>query len=369
MSTTGIYFDNSGSLTDYIYVTDCDGIHLGTGDYEIEWRQWMEFEVNPANTRSWAIGLWPATLSISIEGDSSTRNIYYFRNNSMETISLATLDAATYSLTWLLFKLKRVGTTLYFYINNSQVYTLSNESYDLTSDVRLYIGCQGNNSGPQGDTTALNGWISSFSWTKAGTQQLLINTTGCSGPIAGNVYFVNSGSATQTFPTLDISTPYKISCFNKGTQILCIVDDKESYIPIENIVAGTMVKTYKHGAKSVKCIGHGQFINDVATPKNCMYKMEKTESMTDDLLLTGGHAILVDEAPKGLKFMIDDKFLSFVENNKSFAQLTNDQPYTYYNFCMEGDSNVRYGVWANGVLCETPSEKQFRTFTYHHIDE
>jgi len=36
---------------------------------------------------------------------------------------------------------------------------------------------------------------------------------------------------------------------------------------------------------------------------------------------------------------------------------------------MEGDGDVRYGVWANGVLCETPSEKQFQTFTYDHIDE
>jgi hypothetical protein len=28
----------------------------------------------------------------------------------------------------------------------------------------------------------------------------------------------------------------------------------------------------------------------------------------------------------------------------------------------DGDKDRRFGVWANGVLCETPSEKQLESF-------
>ena len=116
----------------------------------------------------------------------------------------------------------------------------------------------------------------------------------------------------------------------------------------------------------MKHIGKGIMCNNVENPKNCMFKMTKTNDMTDHLLLTGGHAILVDEAPKGLQFKIEDKYFSFVENNKSFEKIDNSEIYTYYNFCVEnqGNADARFGVWANGVLCETPSEKQFLDYKY-----
>jgi hypothetical protein len=38
-----------------------------------------------------------------------------------------------------------------------------------------------------------------------------------------------------------------VVCFYKGTKILCAINGKDTYVPIEKIGQGTLVKTYKHG--------------------------------------------------------------------------------------------------------------------------
>jgi hypothetical protein len=154
-----------------------------------------------------------------------------------------------------------------------------------------------------------------------------------------------------------------VVCFGEGTEILTMIGDEETYVPIEKLRPGSIIKTYKHGPQIIKKIGMGTLHNDSEDPKKCMYKMEKQGNMRADLCLTGGHAILRDYSPKGLQFQIDDQFLHFVENLPEFKKMDACY-YNYYNFCFEndGDKDRRFGVWANGVLCETPSENQLDTF-------
>jgi hypothetical protein len=151
--------------------------------------------------------------------------------------------------------------------------------------------------------------------------------------------------------------------------ILCEVGGEEKYMPIEKLTRGDKVVSYLHGARSIMAIGKGSMVNDPSEPKRCMYKLPKTGNMTDDLMITGGHALLVDEKPKGLCFKIDDKFLSFAENDKRCVKMENAERYTYYNLCLEnnGNKDQRFGVWANGMLCETPSEKQFNDHQYTEL--
>ena len=108
-----------------------------------------------------------------------------------------------------------------------------------------------------------------------------------------------------------------------------------------------------------------------------MYKMEKTQKngLIEDLIVTGGHSIMVDdlgeykeendylflvETPK-----IDGKYLLLSSVSKDFVKLENNDPYTYYHFCLEnnGDDEERFGVLANGILTETPSKTFF--IKYH----
>ena len=108
-----------------------------------------------------------------------------------------------------------------------------------------------------------------------------------------------------------------------------------------------------------------------------MYKMEKTDDneLIDDLIITGGHAILVDDLGSfkeendlifGETRMIDDKYLLLSDISTDFQKIENTNLYTYYHFILEnnGSNEERFGVWANGILTETPSKKVFINHKY-----
>ena len=113
--------------------------------------------------------------------------------------------------------------------------------------------------------------------------------------------------------------------------------------------------------------------NNVDNLLECMYKMEKTEenNLIEDLIVTGGHSILVDDLGdnkeendrlfNGETLKIDDKYLLLAAVSNDFIKLQNNDEYTYYHFILEnnGNDNDRYGVWANGILSETPSKNFF----------
>lgn len=163
-------------------------------------------------------------------------------------------------------------------------------------------------------------------------------------------------------------------CFNEGTKILCLDETlREKYIPIEELKCGTFVKTYLHGYRRIVAIGSNKMVNNPYKYSNCMYAIRKTESnsLTEHLIVTGGHSILVDSLYgkeeqnkvyfQGETHQIDDKYLLVAPLVDGVEKLEDNHLYTYYHFVLEndGDENRRFGVWANGMLTETPSFKQF----------
>ena len=187
-----------------------------------------------------------------------------------------------------------------------------------------------------------------------------------------NSYFLSNG---YWYQTENISNP---SCFNEGTKILCLNKNlEEEYIPIENLGKGDLVKSYKHGYRKIDLIGKNPMINNPNRFNECMYKMEKTEEngLLDDLIITGGHSILVHDLAEykeendkifGTTYMIDDKYLLLSAVSNDFKKIENTNVYTYYHFILENNENddERFGVWANGILTETPSKNQFTNHKY-----
>jgi hypothetical protein len=105
--------------------------------------------------------------------------------------------------------------------------------------------------------------------------------------------------------------------------------------------------------------------------------MEKTEEngLIEDLIVTGGHAMLVDDLAEykeendkilGTNHLIDDKYLLLCSVSNNFKKIENTNVYTYYHFILEnnGNDDERFGVWANGILTETPSKNQFTNHKY-----
>jgi Rad3-related DNA helicase len=174
------------------------------------------------------------------------------------------------------------------------------------------------------------------------------------------------------------STLYKSTngfCFNEGTKILCMKNQlKDEYIAIELLQVGNFVKTYKHGYRRVSKVIKGTFRNNSKKWNMCMYKMAKTPTngLIEDLIVTGGHSILVDaiseeeqkkydemRIPSFSKLTIDNKHLLLSCCSDQFTPMQDNNRYNYYHLLLENndDEEERFGIWANGILTETPNVK------------
>ena len=134
-----------------------------------------------------------------------------------------------------------------------------------------------------------NGNIGTYtSWRVANTS---------SGPVPTGIY--NNGFDLST--TLGYVSYYvypELPCFLESTKVLCVVDDKEVYLPIETIKEGTLVKTSKNRNKKIKHIGKGSIKNQGNNERseNRLYKCSvgTYPELNEDLYITGCHSILVD---------------------------------------------------------------------------
>ena len=151
-------------------------------------------------------------------------------------------------------------------------------------------------------------------------------------------------------------------CFDASTKILCLRDDKEEQVLVSELKKGDVVVTYKHGALPVSKIGSGNILfNSDTDYRQTMYRLKKTDEMTDDLLVTGRHGILLDDWSTHVTeesrshephTKIDDKVILSAGYCNLFEAETEPKIHTIYHFALEGDER-RYGVYANGALMET----------------
>ena len=197
-------------------------------------------------------------------------------------------------------------------------------------------------------------------------------------PIGSYYSSITVNFNTNTFDATTAIQP--IPCFNHNTKILCLNKfSKEEYIPIQDLRKGDFVKTYLHGYKRIDMIGMDTMINNPDNWQECMFKMEKTEEngLSEDLIVTGWHSVLVnrltpeqEDKHNELDFIyhIDNKCLLLASVSEDFQKLENRDEYTYYNLTLESTSeNKRYGIYANGILVETPSKKQFLKHVYKEL--
>ena len=263
------------------------------------------------------------------------------------------------------------NTTNNILITDTAIFTNTTGIHNNTTSNNLFV----NSAFPVGGTTissipTLDATYNATEWAlwSGTTRSRLSYYSGSSWTDLPNTFIDN-------FITQSISDP---TCFNEGTKILCLNKNfEEEYIPIENLRKGDLVKSYKHGYRKIDLIGKNIMINNPEKFNECMYKMEKTEEngLIEDLIVTGGHSILVDDLGNfkeendkifGRSIMIDDKYLLLSAVSNDFKKLENTDLYTYYHFILEnnGNNDERFGVWANGILTETSSKKQFTNHKY-----
>jgi hypothetical protein len=154
-------------------------------------------------------------------------------------------------------------------------------------------------------------------------------------------------------------------CFLEGSTILCQVDGVETYVPVEELTKGTLVKTSLNGYKPVVLIGKGTILNagnDERT-ENRLYKCSpsKYPELKENLYITGCHSILefpITEKQKedtmkhhGKLFVTDKKYRLMAYVDERAEPWNSEGTYTIWHFALENtDERMNYGVYANGGL-------------------
>jgi len=169
-----------------------------------------------------------------------------------------------------------------------------------------------------------------------------------------------------------------LTCYVKGSLILCVEQNNYIYKKIEDIKIGTEVITINSGIKAVTYIGYNTMTNTGTDPLGRIYVLKKSvnNKLIEDLYITGGHSILVDklseqEEVKTRKYWdenkkIDDKIMllacvgddfELVNNNVNETENVNTN-HEIYHLCLENtDANKQYAINVNGILSETVSQK------------
>ena len=159
-------------------------------------------------------------------------------------------------------------------------------------------------------------------------------------------------------------------CFLKGSKILTA----NGYEKIEDLKKGDLIETYRNGLKEINLIGKREIYHQANKEriKDILYKYSKNEyieyldGLTEDLVITGGHSILVDDFKndrerKKNKDLFQEKYpiidgkhrlLACVDENASIYE--KEGKYFIYHLALESeDEDQAYGIYANGMLVES----------------
>jgi len=179
-----------------------------------------------------------------------------------------------------------------------------------------------------------------------------------------------SGTFQYTQPTSDYNasdSPFVNTNGSFTTDFLCYIDNEERYINIKDIKPGFLVKTYKEGYVKVKHIFRQRCFNSVKNVMSKFFVMDKSKNdlLTKDLIITGGHSILVDEITEeqhnkmkstGIKYLsIHDKYKLVTFFNEDFVGKIDKSEERVYLLVLETDDDHKvYGAYVNGgMIIET----------------
>jgi hypothetical protein len=159
-------------------------------------------------------------------------------------------------------------------------------------------------------------------------------------------------------------------CFKEDTKILCFKENQEIYISIQNIKKNDLIKTSKNGYLRVNFIGKSIMQNSGNNDRTLdrLYKCSKDiyPDLTEDLFITGGHSILVDDLTEIQKQKTneiwdkiqktDDKYRLMVLIDERSEPFQQQGEFEIYHIALENQDHYgNYGIYANGLLVETCS--------------
>ena len=159
------------------------------------------------------------------------------------------------------------------------------------------------------------------------------------------------------------------SCFKEGTKILCNIDGIDTYVPIETLKSGVLVKTSRDGYKKIEYIANGTIQNSGNDERIAgrLYKCSPANypELKEDLYITGCHSILVGSLTNtqregiikelGKIFVTDNKYRLIASVDERAEPWRSEGLYTIWHLALENENEkMNYGVYVNGgLLVET----------------
>ena len=171
----------------------------------------------------------------------------------------------------------------------------------------------------------------------------------------------------------NFTSPYP--CFKENTKILCLKNGIETDVPIQNIQRGDYVKTLLNGYVPVSMIGKGNIYNsgDKQRITERLYRCSKEfyRELTEDLIITGTHSILVDTLTEVQKektielleqlYITEGKYLLMAVIDERTIPYNIEGSFDIYHIALENDDYyMNYGIYANGLLVETCSKRYLK---------
>lgn len=292
-----------------------------------------------------------STVILCSKGIGSTSNGNIYINKTPSVLSSWEQMDVNYNYSFLNVALSADGNKVYACVAAAQ-------------DFGLYYG-----------TYAINTTIMTLD-----TSSQLLGNTFCVyiNPITGIPLAIGSaGAISSGLHTTQPGAPTPI-CFKEGSQILCLVDGVEQYIPIETMRPGTLVKTALDGYKPVAVIGFSKVYNPGNGTKSMHHLVKCTPAkypeLTTDLVLTGAHAVLVDDISDKQRADLQELMGDIYVTNKKYRLMAclDDRSesydveglFTIWHFALEHEKYTwNYGVYANGLLVETTSLRMIKEFS------
>lgn len=173
-----------------------------------------------------------------------------------------------------------------------------------------------------------------------------------------------------------------VPCFGQDTDILCYKDGEETYIRIQDLKKGDLVKTCTKGYIPLFAVGHTIIRNDpeVETP-NKLYICDDENSFPDmirPLILTGFHSFLYDSLTKTQEMTMmnlvnkmlvtENKYRLYACADDRVRVFDKEGFFDIYHIALENpDYYMNYGVYANGILVESCSKRYILEYSQMQI--
>jgi hypothetical protein len=226
---------------------------------------------------------------------------------------------------------------------------------------------QGGNGGNGISTGGIGGT------TTGGTSAATTGGQGAPNTGGGGGAGYNPNTGGSGIVILSFTLPYP--CFLKSSKILT----NYGYIPIEDLKKGDLVKTLLHDFKPIAMIGKKEIYHPACKErlKNQLYQCSRDNypELLEPLVLTGCHSILVENstsvvdaeqiekviAVNGGIYLTDGKLRLPACVDEKTTVFPNEGTYTIYHIALENDDYyMNYGIYANGLLVETTSNRYLK---------